>query len=250
MDDLVAQAAAEILEAARPGCRRRAACTATVLRPASVAVSDRFAAALRRAPEHRRVAALGQVDDQLVAVAFVAVVAGEPRAQPAGLDADDRIGARIEGRFLAEDLHADDVFLQIAAAARRRFRSTMKLMKRLSRSTWEKVLLARMRLSCWRTALSDDFRGRQCRRSGSPSAHILPRVLKPAPWLTCHDVGDPALDCLDGVVLPLPIFASGVLTCALVFHLLVVDHVADFFLDRALDALTGGRSLFGNRIRA
>ena len=39
-----------------------------------------------------------------------------------------------------------------------------------------------------------------------------------------------------------------VLTRALVFHLLVVDHVADFFLDRAFDALASGRGLFGNGI--
>ena len=48
--------------------------------------------------------------------ALLAVIAGESRAQAAGLDADDRVGARVERRALVEDLHADDVFLQLIAA--------------------------------------------------------------------------------------------------------------------------------------
>jgi len=43
------------------------------------------------------------------------------RAQAAGLNAHDRIGPRVERRFFAEHLYADDVLLQIAAAAAHRF---------------------------------------------------------------------------------------------------------------------------------
>src|SRR5688500_1366876 len=53
---------------------------------------------------------------------------------------------------------------------------------------------------------------------------------------------------LDGVVLPLSVDAGGVLTLALFFEALVVGHVADGVLDRALDALTGGRRFFRYRI--
>ena len=50
------------------------------------------------------------------AAAFLAVVAHQPRAQAPRLHADDRVGARIERRVLVEDLHADDVFLELVAA--------------------------------------------------------------------------------------------------------------------------------------
>ena len=53
-----------------------------------------------------------------VGAPFFAVVADQLRAQPARLHAHDRIGARIERCLLAEDLHADDVFLQFVAGAR------------------------------------------------------------------------------------------------------------------------------------
>src|SRR5262249_18098013 len=71
--------------------------------------------------EHRRVAALRQLDDDLIVLSVLAIVAHEPRAQPAGLDADDWIGARIERRLFAEHLDADDIFLQLIAAPGERF---------------------------------------------------------------------------------------------------------------------------------
>ena len=62
--------------------------------------------------------------------------------------------------------------------------------------------------------------------------------------------GHPRLDVLDRVVLLLSVDAGGVLTLALLFETLVVGHVADGVLDRALDALTGGGRFFGDRIRS
>ena len=71
--------------------------------------------------EDRRVAALGELDDQRVGAAFLAVVAHQARAQPPRLHPDDRVGARIERRVLVEDLDADHVFLELIAASRERF---------------------------------------------------------------------------------------------------------------------------------
>ena len=67
--------------------------------------------------EDRRVAALRQLDREQVEAALLAVVPHQLRAKSPRLDADDRIGARIEGVLLAEYLHADHVLLQLAAAA-------------------------------------------------------------------------------------------------------------------------------------
>ena len=53
----------------------------------------------------------------LVGAAFLAVVAHQLGAQPPRLHAHDRVGARIERLLLAEHLDADDVFLQLVAAA-------------------------------------------------------------------------------------------------------------------------------------
>ena len=53
--------------------------------------------------------------------AIFLIVANELRAQPARLHSDDRIGPRIEGRFLAEDVHADDVLFELGAASADRF---------------------------------------------------------------------------------------------------------------------------------
>jgi hypothetical protein len=69
------------------------------------------------AREHRRVAAFRQVDDQVVRRAFGLVVAEQPGPESPRLDADDRVGSRVEGRLLVEHLNADDVFLQFIAAA-------------------------------------------------------------------------------------------------------------------------------------
>ena len=89
-----------------------------MLRLTSVAVSDGLIGRrLVARPKHRRVPALRQVDDQFVAMALFAVIARQPRAQAARLHAHDRVGARIERRFLAEHLDADHVFLELAAAA-------------------------------------------------------------------------------------------------------------------------------------
>ena len=91
-------------------------------------------------------------------MALIAIKAGKSRAQPPGLDANDRIGARIEGGFLAEDLDADHIFLELAAAAADGLPDD-KADEALRRSTCEKVLLPRMRVSCWRTTLSDSLSG-------------------------------------------------------------------------------------------
>ena len=88
-------------------------CTATVL---SCGAPGREWLGRRRdfaAAEHRRVPAFRQVDDDLVVLAFLAVVALETGAQPAGLHAHDRIGPRVERGLPAEDLHADRVFLEV-----------------------------------------------------------------------------------------------------------------------------------------
>ena len=122
MYDFVAQAAAELAERflgrviRERADRYRVAADERGAQGRARAWSGGLAAA-----ERRRISALGKVDDDLVVVTLVTVVANEPRAQAAGLYPDDGVGARVEGRFLAEDLHADHVFLEIAAASRRRF---------------------------------------------------------------------------------------------------------------------------------
>jgi hypothetical protein len=60
-------------------------------------------------------------DDERVRAAFFAVVAHETRPQPPRLDPDDRVGARVEGGILVEDLDADHVLLELIAASRERF---------------------------------------------------------------------------------------------------------------------------------
>ena len=71
--------------------------------------------------EDRCVAAFRQLDDDGVGPALVAVVAHQSSAQAPRLHPHDGVGARIEGRVLIEDLHADDVFLELIAAAVQRF---------------------------------------------------------------------------------------------------------------------------------
>ena len=66
-------------------------------------------------PEHRRIAALRQVDDQFIGAPFLPVVVHEFRAKAPRLDAYDGVGAWIEGFFLPEHLDTDDVFLQLIA---------------------------------------------------------------------------------------------------------------------------------------
>ena len=66
--------------------------------------------------ERRRVAAFRKVDDQRVVPALFAVVLRQACAQPTGLHAHQRIGTRVEGVFLLEDLDGDDVLLELAGA--------------------------------------------------------------------------------------------------------------------------------------
>ena len=76
----------------------------------------------RLAPlEGRRISAFGQLDDPFVRATLFAIIANQLRPQPPRLDAHDRIRARIERLLLAENLHADDVLFQLAAAAGNRF---------------------------------------------------------------------------------------------------------------------------------
>src|SRR5207253_3193685 len=68
-------------------------------------------------PNERRIAALGKLDDEIVGVALRVVIPVQSRAKAARLNANDRIGARIERRILAKHLDADDVFLQFIPAS-------------------------------------------------------------------------------------------------------------------------------------
>jgi hypothetical protein len=60
---------------------------------------------------------LGHLYDNRVGTAFGAIVLLQFRAQLAGLDAHDGVGAGIEGLPAVEDLDADCVFLQLVRAA-------------------------------------------------------------------------------------------------------------------------------------
>ena len=71
-----------------------------------------------RAFDDRRVAALRQVDDDLILLPFFGVVAGQAGTQTPGLDAYDRVSARVEARILSKDLHANQKFFEMRAAAR------------------------------------------------------------------------------------------------------------------------------------
>ena len=117
MDDLFADAAAEIVEVALDavvGERQHRDGVAADQRGRHRSLDQHRRVALL---EDRRVAALRQLDHRLVGASFFAVVAHQFGPQPPRLHADDRVGARIEGLFLAEHLHADDVFLQLVPAA-------------------------------------------------------------------------------------------------------------------------------------
>ena len=83
---------------------------------ASVALIERRPTDVEsRTLEYRRVAAFRKLDHDRIRSALLPVVAHQPRAQAAGLHAHDRVSARIEGGILVEDLHADDVFLELVA---------------------------------------------------------------------------------------------------------------------------------------
>jgi hypothetical protein len=63
-----------------------------------------------------------------------------------------------------------------------------------------------------------------------------------------RDAGAPRADVSDGVVLPLSIPTGGVLTLALVFESFVAGHRANGVFRCSLDALSGSRRFFRNRI--
>jgi hypothetical protein len=65
----------------------------------------------------RRVSAFRQIDDDLIFLPFFAVVTSEARTQTPGLDANDRVSARVEARVLSKDLHPDQKLFEMRAAA-------------------------------------------------------------------------------------------------------------------------------------
>src|SRR5262249_55413493 len=67
--------------------------------------------------EFRRVAALGQLDNQSVVPACSGVVLEQPRPQPRGLAADGRVPLRVETRLPPENLNPDDGLLEVALTA-------------------------------------------------------------------------------------------------------------------------------------
>src|SRR5256885_1162774 len=113
MDDLFADAAAEVVEVAVDAVigewKDRDGVAADECRADRPFHQDRRFAT----PEHGRVPALRQIDDDFVCASFLAVMVNELCTQPARLHADDRVGAWIERLLLAEYLDADHVFLQL-----------------------------------------------------------------------------------------------------------------------------------------
>jgi hypothetical protein len=69
------------------------------------------------ADEDRRVAALGDVDPDRVALPSPEVIALQAAAEPAGLHAHDRIDLRIEACVTPQDLEGDRVRVQAIASA-------------------------------------------------------------------------------------------------------------------------------------
>ena len=96
MDDLLANAATEVVEVLRLAVVRERQHGDRVpvdeRRPDRSLDQDWRLASF----EHRRVAALRQVDDDVVGATLLAVVVNELRPKAPGLDAHDRIRARIE----------------------------------------------------------------------------------------------------------------------------------------------------------
>ena len=148
-----------------------------MLRLTSAAATDRLIEDRRVALlEDRRVAALRQLDQRLVGASLFAVVADQLRAQPPRLHADDRIGARIERVFLAEHLHADDVFLQLVPAARDRLehdelQEPLELVALLERRAGEDAL----------ELLPDGIVGLELRGGGRGGTATHARILSPYP---------------------------------------------------------------------
>ena len=71
--------------------------------------------------EDRLVASFWKLDHDFVVLSFFAIVADEARSEAARLDTNERVHARIEGRFFAEHFDADEEFLQLVAAAAKHF---------------------------------------------------------------------------------------------------------------------------------
>jgi hypothetical protein len=103
--------------------------------------------------DERDIAAFWQLDQRGIGAALFTVVADELGSQPPRLHAHDRIGARVERVLLAEDLHADDILLQLGSASRRRFLhdegeealQTIALLKRLALEYALEVVVRRTR---------------------------------------------------------------------------------------------------------
>ena len=92
--------------------------TATVITPASWPHGRSRAAAAQR--QARRVAAGDELDEHRVGAAVAFVIGLQLGAQTARFHADDRVHARIVGRFAVEDFDADQVFLQFVGLAGQR----------------------------------------------------------------------------------------------------------------------------------
>jgi hypothetical protein len=66
--------------------------------------------------ERNRIPSLGQFNYNLVGLAFLQVIAGEPRPEAPRLDANDGIVSGVKGWLLVEHLHPDHKFLQLIPA--------------------------------------------------------------------------------------------------------------------------------------
>ena len=71
-------------------------------------------------PEHRRVAAFGDLDDDLIVLACGGVVFDQFRSQARHVHARCGVGGRIVRQTAIEDVHAEGVFLQRIAATGQR----------------------------------------------------------------------------------------------------------------------------------
>jgi hypothetical protein len=62
------------------------------------------------APENRGITPFRELDDDLVAVALVLVIAGQANPKPSRLNSHNGVHARIEVNILAKDIHTDEIF--------------------------------------------------------------------------------------------------------------------------------------------
>ena len=70
-----------------------------------------------RAFNDRRIPALRQIDDDLIFLPLLGIVSGQTCTQTPCLDANDRIGSRVEAGVFAKDLHPDQKLFQMGAPA-------------------------------------------------------------------------------------------------------------------------------------